>query len=386
MDLEPILELMKQAPLLGGLRAVTEHFVRGAERLLPGSAVGACVVEGSGPPIVVVLLPAGAQGSPGRDPSRLFPSLEDERIFGLVDGAEGSTFHLAAPNGSISEAQALLAEKLADALGAMLKQAREFQQRLLQQQHQTRSHAKMVQTEKLASLGQVVAGVVHELNNPLTSIIAYSDYLKKRATQRLARGEDVDDDLERLRRIGEAAERILKFSRDLVAYSRPSGDIPGPVGLAPVVDKALVFCEHEFARCGISVHQRIEPALPPVRGIAGQLTQVFVNLFTNAAHAMRESGGELEIEARRLDDEFVLVEVADNGTGISEEDLQQIFEPFFTTKVDGAGSGLGLSIVHDIIKQHGGDLTAASRPGQGTVFRLYLPVVALPGSLLPPTS
>jgi two-component system NtrC family sensor kinase len=128
----------------------------------------------------------------------------------------------------------------------------------------------------------------------------------------------------------------------------------------------------------------VEPDLPPVRGISGQLTQVFVNLFTNAAHAMYLTGGVLQIDARLAAEDAVVVEVADNGVGIPEEDLKQIFEPFFTTKVDGAGSGLGLSIVRDIVTQHGGTLSADRRPDRGTVFRLNLPVVAVPPSMRPP--
>jgi signal transduction histidine kinase len=277
-----------------------------------------------------------------------------------------------------------LARRISEAFGPMLKHAREYAHGLTQTQLLARSQAKMIQTEKLASLGQIVAGVVHELNNPLTSIIAYSDFLKKGTMKRGAQGDDVADDLERLRRIGEAAERILKFSRDLVAYARPSTDIPGPVALLEVIEKALVFCEHEFSKNGIVVQMDIEQNLPPVRGIAGQLTQVFVNLFTNAAHAMHHAPGALEIDARLLSEETVLVQVADSGIGIPDEDLEQIFEPFYTTKVDGAGTGLGLSIVRDIVTQHGGDLTAIRRPARGTVFRLNLPIVVVPPSLRPP--
>ena len=273
---------------------------------------------------------------------------------------------------------------LKEALGTMIEHARDYHQVMRKSEGLARTHGKLVQTEKLASLGQIVAGVVHELNNPLTSIIAYSDYLKKKTQKRSQSGEDVSDDLERLRRIGEAAERILKFSRDLVAYARPSTDIPGPVVLASVIEQAIVFCEHELGKNCITLHKTVEPNLPPVRGISGQLTQVFVNLFTNAAHAMHLTGGVLEIDARSENDDAVVVEVADNGVGIPEEDLKQIFEPFFTTKVDGAGTGLGLSIVRDIVTQHGGTLTAERRPERGTLFRLNLPVVAVPPSMLPP--
>jgi two-component system, NtrC family, sensor kinase len=127
--------------------------------------------------------------------------------------------------------------------------------------------------------------------------------------------------------------------------------------------------------------------MPTVRGIAGQLTQVFVNLFTNAAHAMTERGGALTISALpQAASEIVLVEVADEGTGIAPQDLEQIFEPFFTTKTDGRGTGLGLSIVREIVLSHGGTLTARSNHGRGSIFTVTLPLAAVPPSLTPPPS
>lgn len=385
MHVEALLDLIKHSPITDGVAAVVEHFLKGTQALLPRLAVGACVVEGDGEaPRIAMLLPRGVTAPIERDPSRLFPGFADERVFELDDGSSGSTFHLAAEAGSLSVEEHELGGHFARSLESMIAHARNYHEAVQKSQGLARSHGKLVQTEKLASLGQIVAGVVHELNNPLTSIIAYSDYLKKRTQKRGENGEDISDDLERLRRIGEAAERILKFSRDLVAYARPSTDIPGPVMLASVIEQAIVFCEHELGKNCITLSKFVEPDLPPVRGISGQLTQVFVNLFTNAAHAMQLTGGVLEIDARLAGDEAVVVEVADNGVGISAEALEQIFEPFFTTKVDGAGSGLGLSIVRDIVTQHGGTLTADRRPERGTVFRLNLPVVAVPPSMRPP--
>src|SRR5690606_37533770 len=299
--------------------------------LLPNCAVGACVVSSADTGrIAEVRLPPDLDTSQGSDPTRLFPTARYERIFPL--SADGSTLHVASNLVALDAAeclQARIAGSAAAILSATIRRWGAFASAVRANEDLQRLQAHVIQAEKLASLGQIVAGVVHELNNPLTSIIAYSDYLKKRASARALTGEDVHDDLERLRRIGEAAERILKFSRDLVAYARPTPDIPGPVVLSEVIEKAVVFCEHEFGKNGIRVRRHLEQQLPPVRGIAGQLTQVFVNLFTNAAHAMHQTGGVLEIDARRVSEETVLVQVADSGVGIPEADLEQIFEPFF---------------------------------------------------------
>jgi signal transduction histidine kinase len=208
--------------------------------------------------------------------------------------------------------------------------------------------------------------------------------LKRKANAR-APYDDFEDDLERLRRIGEAAARILNFSRDLVAYARPSADVPGTVQVQSVVEKALIFCEHEFKGSKIRILREFDSRLPPVRGMAGQLTQVFVNLFTNAAHAMAGEGGELRIAMHKNVAQHTLtIEIADSGIGIEEQDMPQIFEPFFTTKSEGRGTGLGLSIVRGIVDAHGGTIHASSCLGEGTVFSLTLPLAAIVPSLLPP--
>jgi signal transduction histidine kinase len=152
-----------------------------------------------------------------------------------------------------------------------------------------------------------------------------------------------------------------------------------------VIDKAVIFCEHEFAVWEIGVERLVPGDLPVVRGVTGQLTQVFVNLFTNAAHAMANTGGTLRVCANaRIDENSIVVEIGDSGMGIESQDLPHIFEPFFTTKVDGRGTGLGLSIVRDIIDGHGGTIAVRSSMGSGTVFTLTLPIAARPASIAPP--
>lgn len=371
-----LLALALDLPIDSGPAEVTERFLDGLSALLPHLALGACVITDPGErPAISVRLPPGASDAMQRDPTRLFPLLREERVLPLDDA---STFHVGSPN-PLPPLDLQIAERAALVLARCLGRAQTFRRVHGSARNLERLQAHMIQAEKLASLGQIVAGVVHELNNPLTSIIAYAEYLTRKAQGRMPEAEAADD-LERLRRIQEAASRILRFSRDLVAYARPSTEIPGPVVLGEVIEKALVFCEHEFA--GIAVKRELTPGLPAIRGVAGSLTQVFVNLFTNAAHAMG-GGGELTLRSRvDLDARAVLLEIQDNGAGIEPEHLPLVFEPFFTTKSEGRGSGLGLSIVRGILDALGGTIGVDSAPGQGTLFTLTLPIAAT-GSLIP---
>jgi two-component system NtrC family sensor kinase len=363
-----LLSLSLELPLDASPRELADRFLDGLVGLLPHLALGACIVTEPGePPTLCVRLPPGASDAMERDPTRLFPLLREERILELDDA---STFHVAT-NGPLAPLDLQIAERSAQVLGRALARSRAFRASERSSRSLERLQARMIQAEKLASLGQIVAGIVHELNNPLTSILAYTDYLarKRRA---LDIDDEVEDDLERLRRIEEAASRILKFSRDLVAYARPSAEVPGPVSLNEVIDKALGFCEHEFHR--IVVDYDVAEGLPPIRGVSGSLIQVFVNLFTNAAHAMSD-GGRLLIRARvEPTARALLVDVEDEGLGIEPENVSLIFEPFFTTKTEGRGTGLGLSIVRGIVDTHGGTVAVRSFPGRGTVFTLTLPL------------
>jgi len=363
---------------------LVRDFMDGLASLLPTAAFGACIVSStSAAPVVLSRLPVGLALNIERDPTRLFPGFHDERIFELEDGAVGSTLHLASPLQALSPLQTQIGIQAAAVLSAAVRRARQYMRAEESARSIRKLQAQVIQNEKLASLGQIVAGVVHELNNPLTSIIAYSDYLKRMARSR-PKYDEQEDELERLRRIGEAAARILNFSRDLVAYARPAADVPGTVQVQEIVEKALVFCEHEFQGASIQILREFDGHLPPVRGMAGQLTQVFVNLFTNAAHAMAANGGELRIFMHADKAQHTLtVEIADTGTGIDENDMPQIFEPFFTTKTDGRGTGLGLSIVRGILDAHGGTIHARSGVGEGTVFSLTLPLAVVVPSLVP---
>jgi len=226
----------------------------------------------------------------------------------------------------------------------------------------------IIQAERLATLGQLAAGVVHELNNPLTSITVYADYLLAKAE----RGGAEPGDIEKLTRIGASAQRILRFARELVQYAKPVGDEVDIVDLNAVVDKSLSFCEHLFDRGGIVVGTELDPALPPVPAVPGQLEQVLINFITNAAHAV-EGGGAIVVRTAALADGWVSVSVSDSGPGVPLDDRARVFEPFFTTKTDGKGTGLGLSIVRNIVEQHRGKVAVDEAPEGGARFTVSLP-------------
>jgi len=233
-----------------------------------------------------------------------------------------------------------------------------------------RLEEQVVHAEKLATLGQLAAGVVHELNNPLTSISVYAERLHQKAS---ADPEADPTDVERLGRIVQAAERILRFTGDLVTYARPATEPPKPLAPGEVVEQALVFCEHVVRDTQAEVELAVGEGLPPILGVRGQLHQVFINLFTNACHAMPEGAGKLVVRAELTAKRAVAIHVSDNGAGIPLEQQDTIFEPFFSTKGEGEGTGLGLSIVRNILQQHGGAIEVKSELGEGTTFTVVLP-------------
>jgi signal transduction histidine kinase len=402
-------QLAVELPLDEGVETLVRAICEATREASPTLHVGA-IVAGEGPDGHALVVRVAPRGGTATDPPppdaaqsvRLFPERAREILVRLPPPYSGSSFHVAvgaprkeqtptpppaavyerapdtlripaedddavSPHELCERAALLLASGLR---GMSLLRARRgdgAQIRELQ--------ARVVQSEKLASVGQIAAQVVHELNNPLTAIVAYADFLVKK----LERAGHEPGDLERLRRIGESADRILRFTRDLTTYARPNDEVPTPVRITDVLERAAVFCEHILARSAIALRFHFDDATPTLVGRRGQLTQVFVNLITNAAHAIqdagRAAGGEIEISAGPLvDDEGakvgVQVSVGDNGNGISPENVVRVFDPFFTTKAEGRGTGLGLSIVRTIVEAHGGRVWVRSIVGTGTKFVL----------------
>ncbi len=225
-----------------------------------------------------------------------------------------------------------------------------------------------VQAEKMAGLGRLAAGIVHEINNPLVAVTMFAESLVTRWT--LAGGDP--GDLEKLVAIRDAGLRIQKLTRDLTAYARPQSGTPESLELAPLLDQAALICK-PILKDADAVVQRDFQDLPRVAGSRSALVQVFVNLITNAAQAVRK-GGLVRLELRAGDGQ-VLATVADDGEGMTEEQQRHAFEPFFTTR-PGRGVGLGLATVKGIADRHQATVTLVSAPGQGTRVTLALPVKA----------
>jgi two-component system, NtrC family, sensor kinase len=254
----------------------------------------------------------------------------------------------------------------------------------------------LIQREKMASVGQLVAGVAHELNNPIgfvfSNVTTLEDFVRRlRAMVETYRGlelpaaerEQVQARWEELKidyalryldsmiqGIREGAERTRKIVRDLRVFARTQDAVWQSVDLHEEIESSLTLLNH-LLKDRVRVHRKFGD-LPSVECVRSQVDQVFLNLLANAAQAI-DGEGDITIETR-TENGVAVVTITDTGRGIPADVLGRIFDPFFTTKPVGEGTGLGLSISYEIVKKHGGEITAASPPGSGATFTLRLPV------------
>jgi two-component system NtrC family sensor kinase len=229
------------------------------------------------------------------------------------------------------------------------------------------AQAKIAEAERLAMIGQLAAGVAHEINNPLTGILLYCDLVLKAVPE----GSSQRANLER---INNEAKRCKTIVKGLLDFARQTEPEIKPSMINKIVDDVLSLVKNQPLFHNIEIDKRIDSLLPRVNVDASQIQQVFINIILNAAEAMKGKG-ELAIAARQTEDKkFILVSFADTGQGIAEDNLSKIFDPFFTTKETGHGTGLGLSISYGIIKKHHGEINVTSELGKGTTFVIKLPV------------
>lgn len=232
-----------------------------------------------------------------------------------------------------------------------------------------RTQEQLLQSEKMAAVGQLISGVAHELNNPLTAILGYS--------QLLANSEHVTPrGAEYVGKIYRQAQRTHRIVQNLLSFARQRKPERLPLRLDQVLDDTLALREYDLKLNNIRIHRDCEPDLPMTSGDTHQLQQVFLNILNNAVDSVLDHNGRREIWVRTArSNGRLMVEFIDSGSGV--RDPLRVFDPFYTTKAVGKGTGLGLSICYGIVKEHGGEITVhnSAEAGQGAVFRVWLPLL-----------
>jgi two-component system, NtrC family, sensor kinase len=232
----------------------------------------------------------------------------------------------------------------------------------------------LVQSEKLSAVGQFVAGVAHELNNPLTAVIGFSDLLSQVSTDEKMRPH--------LELIAKSAHRCHKIVQSLLSFARQHKPERKLVRINAVIDEVVEIMAYDLRTSNIEVVKQYGESLPEIMADPHQLQQVFVNIMSNARQALLtfRQDGRLVLATRTVG-QYLRITFQDNGPGIEAENLRRIFDPFFTTKPVGKGTGLGLSLSYGIISEHGGRISAESQIGQGTTFIIDLPLTTENGLL-----
>jgi signal transduction histidine kinase len=224
----------------------------------------------------------------------------------------------------------------------------------------------LIQSEKLASVGQLAAGVAHGINNPLGTILLFSDIMRKELPSDDPRRDDVT-------MIIDEATRCKTIVSDLLNFARQNEVLAQITDVNALLSETIEEITIQPVFDQVRIVSQPDPSLPNIQADPAQLREVFVNLMTNAAEAM-VGGGSLTITTANAEDEMIKIAFQDTGCGIPEQNLSKIFTPFFTTKAIGKGTGLGLAIVYGIIKMHRGQIYVESEVGVGSTFTVTLPV------------
>jgi two-component system NtrC family sensor kinase len=239
------------------------------------------------------------------------------------------------------------------------------------------AEAETVRSEKLASVGLLAAGIAHELNNPLTGVLTFAHLLRKKMPDGSQDAEDLDLVIRETKRCAAIIKRLLDFAREKPPEKKFAD-------LNQIIQDTERIIERPASYRDVKIALDLAPDLPPVWVDADQIKQVVMNILVNAQHAI-ETQGDITVRSRRCPQArspepgmkavpMVEISVTDTGCGIPEHNLQRIFDPFFTSKEVGKGTGLGLSVSHGIVKAHGGAIEVESKVGEGSTFRIFLPI------------
>lgn len=287
------------------------------------------------------------------------------RVIGVID------LRHYGEQGDFDDVDVLAMTALAGQVAIVLDNAKLFQDLKKSMDGQVQLQEQLIQSEKLSALGQLVAGIIHEINNPLTAVIGYADLELMRDTQ----GASSDS----LKKIAQESRRVAQIVRILLAFARKEKPVRELVNVSVILHDIARLRAYNLRSTNIQVIENYAPDLPVTLGDPNQLRQVFLNVISNAEHAIRKSNsrGWIRITTKsfiRDDETFILVGIQDNGGGISSSHISKIFDPFFTTKKVGEGTGLGLSISYGIIKEHEGRLWVECPPNEGACFYIEIPV------------
>jgi signal transduction histidine kinase len=258
---------------------------------------------------------------------------------------------------------------LSPQIAVFIRNARLYQELEKRIAAQKIAESRLVRSAKLAAVGEMAAGVAHELNNPLTTVTGFAELILESLPKDSAEYEDLTLVLQEAHRARGVVRRLLDFSRQ--------GEVlRASVDINELLTNVLALMHHLAQTSGVEIRVELWEELPQIRVDRNQLQQVFLNMIHNALQAM-PSGGKLVLQTQvdqRNGQEWIGVRVQDTGVGIEKKDLDKIFEPFFTTKPSGQGTGLGLSISYGIVSEHGGYIDVESKKGSGTTFVVWLPV------------
>ena len=227
----------------------------------------------------------------------------------------------------------------------------------------------MIESEKFSGIGKLIAGVTHELNNPLSAILGFSQIpLMKECSQ-----EETRSFFEKINRSAVLCKNIIE---NLLSFSRRKESKKEPLHINSVIKSTMDLKQHDLQMDDVEMVYQLSDNLPVVIADINGLQQVFLNIINNAHQAMKACDGDriLKIQSK-CNEQVISVSFRDTGPGIAKENLQKIFEPLFTTKKRGQGTGLGLSICYEIVKEHGGNILVASEEGEGTCFMVEIPIV-----------
>jgi two-component system NtrC family sensor kinase len=268
-----------------------------------------------------------------------------------------------------------MTEDLSEAKHEITEWSNELERRVNQKTEELKkTQERILQIEKMASLGQLSATVAHELNNPIAGILTYSKLIQKKLQRNNFSPEDRDSIMKHLRMIETESDRSGNIVKNLLLFSRKQDKDVKTHDLNSIIEKSLQLISHHLELHNIHLYKQLKPNLPEIYVDENQIKQALLALYMNAVEAM-EADGVLTVRTEhRGVEKAIYLYVQDNGKGISEEDMAHIFEPFFTTKSAVKGVGLGLSVVYGIVQNHNADINVKSKVQEGTTFIIKFPL------------